>query len=132
MSKKTTEAVNTVVGKGSVLEGRFEVTDGIRVDGILRGSVTSSGTLVVGVSGEVNADPIRVKDAIVAGRVNGSIEASHLVKLEASAEMIGDITAKVLIIEEGAVLHGVCDAGSEEPVVLPEIQSPTQAEKAVG
>ena len=132
MSKKTTEAVNTVVGKGSVLEGRFEVTDGIRVDGILRGSLTSSGALVVGVAGEVYANPICVKDAIVAGRVHGSIEASHLVKLEASAQMIGDITAKVLIIEEGAVLHGVCDAGSEEPVVLPDVKSSTQAEKAVG
>jgi cytoskeletal protein CcmA (bactofilin family) len=132
MSKKTTEAVNTVVGKGSVLEGRFEVADGIRVDGVLKGSLTSSGALVVGASGEVNAHPIRVKDAIVAGRIRGSIEASHLVKLEASAEMIGDITAKVLIIEEGAVLHGVCDAGSEEAIVLPDVQRPVQVEQAVG
>ncbi len=132
MSKKTTEAVNTVVGKGSVLEGRFEVTDGIRVDGVLKGSLTSSGALVVGASGEVNAHPIRVKDAIVAGRIRGSIEASHLVKLEASAQMIGDITAKVLIIEEGAVLHGVCDAGSEEAIVLPEVQRPVEVEQAVG
>ena len=107
MSKNIREAVNTVVGKGSVLEGRFEVNDGIRVDGTLRGTLTSLGMLVVGTSGEVEADPIRVKDAIVAGRVRGSLQASHLVKLESSAEMIGDITAQVLVIEEGAVLHGI-------------------------
>lgn len=132
MSKKTAEAVNTVVGKGSVLDGDFDVTDGIRVDGVLRGSLTSSGPLVVGIAGEVDAQPIRVKDAIVAGRVRGSIEASHLVKLEASAEMIGDITAQVLVIEEGAVLHGVCDTGGDPNVVLPETQKPVEAGQAVG
>ncbi|MBT3603413.1 MAG: polymer-forming cytoskeletal protein [Candidatus Latescibacteria bacterium] len=132
MSKKTVEAVNTVVGKGSVLDGNFEVTDGIRVDGILKGSLTSSGALVVGIAGEVDAQPIRVKDAIVAGRVRGSIEASHLVKLEASAEMIGDITAQVLIIEEGAVLHGICDTGSEPNIVVPETHKPVEVGQAVG
>ncbi|MFT5370428.1 MAG: cytoskeletal protein CcmA (bactofilin family) [Candidatus Latescibacterota bacterium] len=132
MQRKTKETVNTVVGKGSVLEGHFEVTDGIRVDGILRGSLTSSGALVVGVSGDVDAHPIRVRDAIIAGRVRGAIEASHLVKLESSAEMIGDITAQVLIIEEGAVLHGVCDAGEDRKVALPEARKPVEVGQAVG
>ena len=132
MQRKTKETVNTVVGKGSVLEGHFEVTDGIHVDGILRGSLTSSGALVVGVSGDVDAHPIRVRDAIIAGRVRGAIEASHLVKLESSAEMIGDITAQVLIIEEGAVLHGVCDGGEDRKVVLPEARKPVEVGQAVG
>jgi len=55
-----------------------------------------------------------------------------LVKLEASAEMFGDITARVLIIEEGAVLHGVCDVSGEETIVLPEIHRPVKVKKAVG
>ena len=132
MLKKTTEAVNTVVGKGSVLEGDFDVADGIRVDGVLRGRLKSAGALVVGVSGEVDAEPIQVKDAIIAGRVRGAIEATHLVKLEASAEMIGDIQAEILIIEEGAVLHGVCDAGGEKNVTVAEVAQPVEVEKAVG
>ena len=104
-------ALNTVVGKGSVLEGSFEVHGGVRVDGALRGQLTTSGTLVVGPSGVVEADPVRVRDAVVAGRVLGRLEASHLVKLESSAVLVGDVMAKVLIIEEGAVLRGFCEAG---------------------
>lgn len=132
MSKKIIETVNTVVGKGSVLEGNFDVSDGIRVDGVLKGSLKSTGALVVGASGEVDAQPIRVKDAIVAGRVKGSIEASDMVKLEASAEMIGDITAQVLIIEEGAVLHGVCDAGGEASEHVQASERPKEMGQAVG
>ncbi len=45
--------LNTVVGAGSVLDGEFEVDDGIRVDGTLKGQLTTSGTLVVGHSGQV-------------------------------------------------------------------------------
>jgi len=128
MGKQTKEALNTVVGKGSVLEGRFEVHDGIRVDGILRGTLTSLGMLVVGASGEIEADPIHVKDAIVAGRVRGTLEASHRVTLEASAEVIGDITAQILVIEEGAVLHGVCSAGGANV----SVSNPQSVEQAAG
>ena len=140
MAKKTgagKETVNTVVGKDSVLEGRFEVSDGIRVDGTLKGVLISSGALIVGTSGQIEADPIRVKDAIVGGRVKGKLEASHLVRLEASAEMIGDISAQVLVIEEGAVLHGVCNAGRGTDMPLPqkgvaETVEPAKVKKAVG
>ena len=103
-----TEAVNTVVGKGAVMEGHFEVADSIRVDGVLRGKITSSGALVVGAEGQIEADLIQVRDAVVAGQVHGPLEASHTVRLEASAEVNGDITTQVLVIEEGAVLRGIC------------------------
>ena len=128
MGKQIREALNTVVGRGSVLEGRFEVNEGIRVDGILRGALTALGMLVVGTSGEVEADPIRVKDAIIAGRVRGSLQASNRIKLEASAEVIGDVTAQVLVIEEGAVLHGVCATGVESV----SARIPQSVEQAAG
>jgi cytoskeletal protein CcmA (bactofilin family) len=132
MQIKKPEAVNTMIGKGSVWEGQIEVIDGIRIDGSLRGSLISSGTLVVGISGEVDAHPIQVKDAIIAGSVRGAIHATNMVKLESSAEMIGDITAKVLIIEEGAVLHGVCDSGEDHKAILPQARKPVKIGHAVG
>lgn len=113
------EALNTVVGKGTVLEGCFEVHEGIRVDGILKGQLTASGALVVGSSGEVKADSVRVKDAVIAGRLEGKLEASHQVKLESSAVLVGDITAQVLIVEEGATFRGVCNAGESTEMDQP-------------
>ena len=135
MSSEGKDALNTVVGKGSVLKGSFEVHEGIRVDGTLMGQLSSSGTLVVGPSGEVEADPVRVRDAVIAGRLEGKLVASHQVKLEASAVLIGDITAKVLVIEEGAVFRGSCDAGEaadmDLPVRAPD-KKPMEVKEVVG
>ena len=126
------EAINTVVGKDTVLNGHFEVRDGIRVDGTLRGQLESSGMLVIGPSGRVEADPIRVRDAVIAGELVGKLEAAGQVKLEASAVLVGDIRARVLIIEEGAVLRGLCEAGESEPAVDAGTAEEINAEKAVG
>ncbi len=132
-NKNGKEALNTVVGKGTVLEGCFEVHEGIRVDGTLKGELVSSGTLVIGPSGEVKADPIRVKDAVIAGRLEGKLKASHQVKLESSAVLIGDITAQVLIVEEGSVFRGFCDAGGTREMDLPaEDRKSVEVKQATG
>ena len=102
------ESINTIVGEGSIVEGYFEIADSIRVDGTFRGKITSSGSLIVSTQGEIDADLIRVKDAVVDGCVKGPLDASHSVRLGPSAEVNGDITTQVLIVEKGAVLRGTC------------------------
>ncbi len=102
------EAINTIVGEGSVVDGHFQIADSIRVDGTFRGKITSSGSLIVSTQGEVDADLILVKDAVVDGCVKGPLDASHSVRLGPSAEVDGDITTQVLIVEKGAVLRGTC------------------------
>lgn len=104
------EAINTIVGEGAVVEGHFQIADSIRVDGTFRGKITSSGSLIVSTQGEVDADLIQVKDAVVDGCVKGPLDASHSVRLGPSAEVDGDITTQVLIVEKGAVLRGTCAA----------------------
>ena len=90
------------------MEGHFEIADSIRVDGTFRGKITSSGSLIVSAQGEVDADLIQVKDAVVDGCVKGPLNASHSVRLGPSAEVDGDITTQVLIVQKGAVLRGTC------------------------
>ncbi len=102
------EAINTIVGEGSVVEGHFQIANSIRVDGTFRGKIMSSGSLIVSTQGEVDADLIQVKDAVVDGCVKGPLYASHSVRLGPSAEVDGDITTQVLIVEKGAVLRGIC------------------------
>lgn len=64
MSRKKASAerngVNTLIGVDSELDGHVAVCDGIRVDGVLRGSLDAQGMLVVGPTGTVCANPIRV------------------------------------------------------------------------
>ncbi|MDA0747859.1 MAG: polymer-forming cytoskeletal protein [bacterium] len=106
------KAINTVIGRGSVSEGKFNIETGVRVDGVLRGELNSSGTLIVGESGVIEAD-VKVRDALVSGRIVGNLEAEEKVHLQSQAAFIGKIKTRVLIVEEGAIFKAECDAGSD-------------------
>jgi cytoskeletal protein CcmA (bactofilin family) len=106
------KSINTVIGRGSVSEGRFRVETGVRVDGVLKGELISSGTLIVGESGVIEGD-LKVHDALVSGRIVGTLEAEGKVHLQAHAAFVGRIMTRTLIVEEGAIFKAECDAGGE-------------------
>ncbi|NNE98455.1 MAG: polymer-forming cytoskeletal protein [Pyrinomonadaceae bacterium] len=96
------------VGGGTVLTGETTFEAMLRVDGHLKGSVTSEdGTLIVGANGRVDADII-VSEAIVNGSVEGDITAGDKLTLGRTATVVGNVQAPRLIIEDGAVLEGSC------------------------
>ena len=104
--------MNTLVGNGTVIEGTLNVSSSIRVDGKVKGRINCSDTLLVGKTGVVEAS-VKVKSATVGGRVEGDIEAQDVVILEGKSTVMGDVTTKKLIIEEGAVFNGTCRMGEE-------------------
>ncbi len=112
------KSINTVIGRGSVSEGRFHIETGVRVDGVLKGELVSSGILIVGESGVIEAD-VRVREALISGRVVGDLIAENKVHLQANATFIGKVQTRILVVEEGAVFKAECDAGSEIEVATP-------------
>ncbi len=97
--------INTLIGKGSVVEGTLRVESSARVDGKIKGKVYVTDTLTLGPNGVLEAD-VEVKRAIIGGRVKGNLKASERVELGAKAVVEGDVITKSLIIEEGAVFDG--------------------------
>ena len=110
------KAINTVIGRGSVSEGQFRIETGVRVDGVLKGELVSSGTLSGGESGVIEAD-VKVHEALISGRIVGDLVAEEKVHLQSQATFIGKIQTPVLVVEEGAVFKAECDAGGEIQVV---------------
>ncbi|MXZ12160.1 MAG: polymer-forming cytoskeletal protein [Gemmatimonadetes bacterium] len=106
------KTMNTIIGRGAVSEGHFQIAAGVRVDGILKGELESSGTLIVGKSGVIEAN-VKVRDALISGRIVGNLVAEEKVHLQSQATFIGKIQTGVLIVEDGAVFKADCDAGSE-------------------
>ena len=106
------KTMNTIIGRGAVSEGHFQIEAGVRVDGVLKGELESSGTLIVGKSGVVEAN-VKVRDALISGRIVGNLVAEEKVHLQSQATFIGKIQTGVLIVEDGAIFKADCDAGSE-------------------
>ena len=96
------------VGSGTLVTGEANFKAMMRVDGHLSGRVSSSsGTLIVGANGKVDAN-IEVAVAIIHGTINGDIIATQRLELGRAAKVNGNIQTPSLIIEQGAVFEGSC------------------------
>jgi cytoskeletal protein CcmA (bactofilin family) len=112
--------LNTIIGKGSVVDGTVKVQSSLRVDGRIKGQVTTTDSLVIGKEGEIEGE-IRVKNAIVGGRVKGKVFASGKVVLEAKSSFHGELKTSKLVIDEGAIFEGVCSMSDDgKMLALPE------------
>ncbi len=96
------------VGGGTVVTGEANFKAMMRVDGHLSGRVSSSsGTLIVGANGKVDAN-IEVAVAVIHGTINGDIIATQRLELGRAAKVNGNIQTPSLVIEQGAVFEGTC------------------------
>jgi len=102
--------LNTIIGKGSTFEGSLKVQSTLRVDGKVKGNVTTSDSLVVGKDGMIDGE-ISVRNAIVGGKLKGKLIASGKVVLEANSAFKGELKTTKLVIDEGALFEGNCSMG---------------------
>jgi len=77
----------------------------LRINGRFEGTLNTQGNLMIGERAAVNAD-ITGDSIVVAGKVNGNINALKELKLIAPACVVGDIQTPLLSIAEGAIFEG--------------------------
>ena len=105
-----------IIGSGSVFEGTINVPHSIRIDGAFRGKLQTAESLTVGEAGHIEAE-IKAQNAFIFGKVTGNMYIDDRVELHVSAVVIGDIHAKELVINEGAVFHGNCSMQKAKDVI---------------
>ncbi len=105
--------INTILGKGCVLNGDFNADGSARIDGTVNGNVIVKGMLILGVDGKIIGD-IEATGVIVGGHVIGNINAPEKLEISSHAKVFGDIKTKILVIDEKAIFQGKCDMYQEE------------------
>ena len=96
------------IDQGSSFEGKLSFKDTVRIDGQFTGEISSENTLVVGESGEIQAN-VQSQTVIISGTLNGDIEAGRKVVLHKTAVVEGNLKTPSLVIEEGAVFNGALE-----------------------
>jgi cytoskeletal protein CcmA (bactofilin family) len=82
------------------------ITEGtVRIEGSVRGTVWAGKAVVVGTEGAVHGE-VRTQDAVIAGEVVGSLLVASRLEIQGSARIEGEIHARRVQLEEGAVLNG--------------------------
>jgi cytoskeletal protein CcmA (bactofilin family) len=93
------------------IKGTLKFTNDLIVDGRIEGEITSDGNLTVGENARIRSE-IRTNCVTVHGKVHGNITATERVDLKAGSEVVGDIKAKILAMEPGAILVGKATVGT--------------------
>lgn len=106
--------ITTIIGKGAECNGDFTAEGSVRIDGVINGNVTVTGTLIVGATGSINGD-IEAHSAIVGGEIIGDVKVADRTELTSTARLIGNITTVVIVIDENAVFQGSCNMNQEVP-----------------
>ncbi len=118
----------SILGAGSHFTGTIKVKGTLRVEGEFDGEVECQDTLEVGRTGVVKAN-LKVRDAVIAGKVVGNIAASSRIELQGGSHLEGDIVTKRLVIDEGVFFEGNCKMGEKKSEVAP---SPSPKKEAPG
>ena len=110
------------------IKGSIKFQNDLTIDGKVEGDITSPGALIIGENADVRAE-IKTKSITVHGKVQGNITVEERCELKGRAQLIGDLKAARLVIEEGATFVGKSEvspnrANIKTPPVEP-VKQPT-------
>lgn len=123
---------STVIGKSVTIRGELSGSEDLMIDGDVEGTITLlENSLTIGPNARVTAD-IKVRNLIVFGKVNGTLQVSGRVDLRNTAIVQGDIFGGRLSIEENAQLKGKVELKSLEqrPVDVPSSSARPDGKKS--
>jgi cytoskeletal protein CcmA (bactofilin family) len=98
-------ATDTLVGEGSVFEGRIKSEASIRIEGHLTGDIECAGDVTIGEKGAVRSN-ISAREVIIAGQVNGNVTTKGRLTIMATGQLTGNTNSASFVIEEGGIFHG--------------------------
>ena len=127
ISRPPAGASRNILSSDVEIKGTVKFTNDLIIDGKIEGEISSDGSLTVGENARLKAE-IKTATVVVYGKVHGNITALDRIELKASAEVIGDIKAKTLSIEAGAIFVGKSTVGT--PAQAPaqaQVSTPAQA-----
>jgi cytoskeletal protein CcmA (bactofilin family) len=86
------------------------------VRGKVHGDIEALQDLTVGETGLIQSDAIAGKDMMIAGEVNGNVKCGGRLRLTSTARLTGNIRARTLVLDDGAIFNGSCSMTKPAPL----------------
>lgn len=101
-------SLDTYIGEETFLEGNLTSKKNLCIYGSVSGSIECQGRVVVGESGNVEAD-ILADEVVVSGKVVGNVTAKSKLEMVSTGVIQGDIKTSHLVMEDGSKFDGHCE-----------------------
>lgn len=129
--KSTIEATKEQnrISSGTVITGDIVAKGGFRVEGTIKGTVTTAGKVVISKGGFIDGT-LSCQSADFEGKFSGKLIVAETLTLRTSAHIEGEVTAGKLAIEPGATFNATCEMKSV--VKMLNKDEPKQTERTAG
>lgn len=115
--KKQDKSIRAYMGEDTSFAGTLTFQGTVRIDGKFEGEVVTDDTLIVGETGDLNAE-IKAGTIICKGKIRGHLIASKRIEIYSTSEVLGNIRTPSLFIEAGSIFDGNCDMSSNEKKII--------------
>ena len=108
-NKEPRGAIETLIGAEVEIKGDIDFSEGLRIDGKVKGNITArdtaNSTLILGEHAEVSGK-ITAPHIIVNGSVSGDVHCTARIELQSNARITGDVYYQHISIAFGAAIDG--------------------------
>ena len=104
---KRVGTTDTLIGQGTIFEGKLISEANLRIEGEYRGDIQCKSDIIIGECGVVRSN-IEARDITLAGKLYGDIVTKGRLMITGTGQLHGSVAAHALIIQEGGILNGSC------------------------
>lgn len=100
--------VDTLIGRGTTIDGDLRFSGGLHVEGVIKGNLAADGddaTLILSEHGHIQGE-VRVPSMVLNGMIDGDVFATGKVELFEKARICGDVYYNLLEMAVGAEVNG--------------------------
>jgi len=121
-STDTVESADIIslIGEGTAFTGELVLKGGARIDGKVVGKITAQSLLIVGPTGDVDAEELRATSVAVCGSVRGKLIVRERLEIQAGGRVSGHVVMEMekegLVVAPGGIFEGTVEYahGSED------------------
>ena len=107
--KTKSSRIDTLIGRGTEINGDISFTGGLRIDGSVNGTIYTqnddSAVLTLSEQGQIKGE-VKVPNLIINGSITGDVYSSSHVELAPKAKINGNVYYRLLEIAMGAEVNG--------------------------
>ena len=119
-SRAPSSPIESSIGPNTHIKGDIQGDGGLRVDGVVEGTIEVTGNLVITESAKIRAE-VKANNISVAGALQGNVTAVRVEILD-TGRVWGDLTVKSLLVNEGAYFRG--QTFMPQDLKPPQLQAP--------
>ncbi len=112
------DSKETLIAENLAIEGKIEGAGNVRVAGRFKGDVHVDGNLTIDQGAKVTGG-VRASAVIIAGELEGNVDAASRVELLETGVLNGDLKAGSLTVAAGSRMRGQAEFGWEEKAATP-------------